>query len=87
MKNMDNERLKKELAQIDEERIRLEGDLKTCRDEVLEKKILRELRTRAARTKAILFKLGRYKFPEDEMIEYEPGKFMPANEYWWLMDV
>lgn len=83
------ERLKKELVQIKEEVIQFEADLKTCkknRDEVLEKKILRELRDRAARTKQVLFKLGLYRYPEDELVELSGGEFIDANTYYRLID-
>jgi len=36
--------------------------------------------------KRVLWKLGLYKPAKDEMIEYEPGRFMPIGQYFWLMD-
>jgi len=51
----------------------------------LAEKIDKELDILSRRQKYILWKLGLYKFSEDEVVEYEPGKFMEADKYYWLM--
>lgn len=86
---MDRELLEKELAEIQGKKIALEADLKQCkdvRDYVQKEKIEKELRQLARRAKGILFKLGRYRYPEGEMVEYKPGEFMDANVYYRLID-
>jgi hypothetical protein len=83
------ERLKKELTQIDEERIKLEADLKICkknRDKPLEEQILRKLGEFARRVKRIRFNLGLYKYPADERVEVSPREFVDANTYFRLID-
>lgn len=85
---MDRELLEKELESIQERRADLEADLKQCkdvRDYVQEKKIKKELGELARRAKRILFKLGRYYYPEDEMVEHQQGEFIDANTYNWLV--
>ena len=83
------EALRKERAQIDEERVKLEKDLETCkknRDRDLEEKILRELGELARRVNRIHFRLGLYKYPPDESVEVSPGEFVDANTYFRLID-
>jgi hypothetical protein len=86
---MDKEALKSELKQIDERRRELEQDLKQCkegRDRPQEERIRKELRVLANKGKHIRFKLGIYKYPEGDMVEFQPGEFMDANIYHWLKD-
>lgn len=45
-----------------------------------------ELSVIANRAKHLLFKIGKYRYPDDEVVEYEPGHFMPANVYHMLKD-
>ena len=45
-----------------------------------------ECKVLAARAKLLLFKMGKYRYPDDEMVEYEVGQFMPANVYHLLKD-
>jgi hypothetical protein len=85
---MDRELIKKELSQIQERRLDLEADLKQCkegRDSVQKKKIQKEMSTLARKAKHFLFRLGRYRYPEDEIIEYD-GEQMDANTFYWLKD-
>jgi len=49
-------------------------------------KLEREIAICANKIKATLFKMGRYRYPKDQMIEYAPGQFMPANQYYWLLN-
>lgn len=67
----------------------LEYDLKECkerRDRPQQDRIKKELRVLSNRAKHILFKLGKYRYPEGEAVEYESGEFMDANIYHWLRD-
>ena len=82
------ELLEKELAEIQEKKIALEADLKQCkdvRDYVQKEKIEKEIRELGRRAKKILFKLGRYSYPEGEVVEYKPGEFISADTYHWLI--
>ena len=36
--------------------------------------------------KQILYKLGLRKYSDDETVEYAPGQFMKASEYYWLIN-
>ena len=86
---MDHKILKVELDQIDRHRGELEAELLQCkerRDRVQKKRIEKELKVLASRSKHLLFKLGKYKYPEDEVSEYSPGQFMSARVRHWLMD-
>jgi rRNA-processing protein FCF1 len=87
---MDREVLEKELTEIQQKRIALEADLKQCKevhnDFVEKETIEKELKKLARRAKRILFKLGRYRYAEDEMVEYKPGERISANIYHWLID-
>lgn len=80
------QRLEKELAGIQEQRIQLEADLKQCEDVHDKEKIKKELRELGRRALRISFKLGRYRYPEGENVEYKPGEFISANVYHWLID-
>ena len=85
---MDIQALQKELDDIQEKRNDLEFQLETCkerRDKKLKEKILSDLRILSNRASHINFKLGRYRYPEEEMVEYSPGQKMPANVYHWLI--
>lgn len=78
-----------ELKDINERRMELEHDLKLCkenRDRIMQDKTRKELKVLSNRTKHLLFKLGKYKYPEGEPVEFEPGRFMDANAYHWLID-
>ena len=46
----------------------------------------RQMTVCANKIKRNLFRLGRYRFPADEMVEYAPGQFMQANQYYWLLN-
>ena len=46
----------------------------------------KELEILKRKQKHVLYRLGRYNFKEDEVVEYEPGRFMPASQYYWLID-
>ena len=37
-------------------------------------------------SKHILYRLGRYEYKEGESVEFEPGQFMDADQYYWLLD-
>jgi hypothetical protein len=83
---VDRELLEKELSQIQERRLKLEANLKQCkegRDSVREKKIQKEISTLARRAKHRLFRLGRYRYPEEEVVKFDGGE-MDANTFFWL---
>jgi len=86
---MDLKRLEAELSQINEKKHELEEQLKQCksvRDYVQEEKIRKDLKILANKAKHLLFKLGKFRYPEEEFVEYEPGQYMDANVYHWLKD-
>ena len=86
---MDKKTLESDLKQINERRRDLEEDLKQCkerRDRPQADRIRKELRVLANKAKHILFKLGKYKYPEGDAVEFRPGEFMDANIYHWLKD-
>ena len=81
--------IKKQLFEINEQRSELEERLNQCkqrRDRIQEKQIKRDIKVLANRAKHLLFKLGKYRYEEDEAVEYSPGQIMPANLYHWLKD-
>ena len=86
---MDKEVLRAERARNNERLGELEAELLQCkerRDKVQKKKIMNELRVLASRQRHIAFKLGEFRYEEDEVVEHSPGEFMPANIYHWLKD-
>lgn len=86
---MDPKQLEVELSEINEKRRELEEELKQCkptRDYVQEEKIRKDLKVLANKAKHLLFKLGKFRYPEGEYVEYEPGQYMDANVYHWLKD-
>jgi hypothetical protein len=89
IENGDKKALKLKLKEISELAKELEYDLKQCkerRDRPQEHRIRKELRVLANKAKHIRFKLGEYKYPEGEVVEFQPGEFMDANMYHWLKD-
>ena len=38
------------------------------------------------RQKNVLYKLGLREYTEDEVVEYSPGQFIKASEYFWLIN-
>lgn len=38
------------------------------------------------RQKHVLYRLGVREYGENETVEYSPGQFMKASEYYWLID-
>lgn len=86
---MDKKAMETELSQINDRRKELEHDLKLCkevRDRPRQDTIRKELKVLSNRAKHLLFKLGKYRYPEGEAVEYEPGQFMDANAYHWLKE-
>ena len=86
---LNKKRLESELNQINERHMELEHDLKQCkerRDRPQQDRIRKELRVLANKAKHILFKLGKYKYPKGDAVEFRPGEFMDANIYHWLKD-
>jgi len=49
-------------------------------------KVGRALEVLKRKQKRVLRKLGLYKFSESETVEFEPGRFMSAEQYYWLLD-
>lgn len=86
---MDEAVLQSQLSEINERRMDLEHDLKQCkdrRDKVQAEAIKKELRVLANKAKHLLFRLGKYRYGEDEAVEFEPGRYMDANVYHWLKE-
>lgn len=46
----------------------------------------RELEILRRKQKHVLYRLGVRKYGENETVEYSPGQYMNANEYYWLID-
>ena len=87
---MDQQLLDKRLTEIQEKQIRFEAERKQCmdaQDYERAEEIGKELeRIVEGGLNAFFSNRGAIRYPEDEMVEYEPGKFMPANEYYMLID-
>lgn len=45
-----------------------------------------ELDVLRRKQKQILYKLGLMKYKDYETVEYAPGQFMKASEYYWLIN-
>jgi len=86
---IDKEAKEAELERIQKRRSVLEKELKRAKksgDYDRQERLEHELLILSNKSKAILFSQGKYRFPKDEMVEYAPGQFMPANQYYWLLD-
>lgn len=49
-------------------------------------KLENELDVLRRKQKQVLYQLGVRKYKEDETVEYAPGQFMKASEYYWLIN-
>jgi len=89
MKKEENEEFEKKRGEINAKAKILSKNMKEAEvegDWDLAEKMDKQLDILSRKQKYILWKLGLYKFSEDEMVEYEPGKFMKAEKYYWLLE-
>lgn len=85
---MTRDQIESELSQIQSRRKEIEVSLEQAEQQENDEKaeeITKELEKLAARVKHLLFKLGKYRYPDDETIEIN-GQVMPANVYHWLKE-
>ena len=73
--NLEAKKIKKELEEAEND-----GDWERA------DKLDKELDTLRRKQKYVLWKLGKYKYQDDEAVEFEPGQFMDAEHYNWLME-
>ena len=52
----------------------------------LYEKLDEELDVLRRKQKQILHRLGVFKYTDDDTVEYAPGQFMKASEYYWLIN-
>lgn len=81
--------LKKEQSRIRtqaKELIEQIKEAKSAQNWDLFEKLETELDILRRRQKHVLYRLGVRKYSENEVVEYVPGQFMKASEYYWLID-
>ena len=86
---MEQAQIKAKLNEFNLRRSELEEELKQCktrRDRFREHSIKRELQVIANQVRHLLFKLDKYRYPEDDMVKGPGGEMMPANIYHWLKE-
>lgn len=89
MKTPSKEELTKE-----RERIRIKAkelisqmeEARQVRNWELFEKLDKELDILRRKQRHVLHRLGLRKYKDDETVEYAPGQFIKAEEYYWLID-
>ena len=81
--------LKKEQSRIRtqaKELIEQIKEAKSAQNWDLFEKLETELDILRRRQKHVLYRLGIRKYSDNEEVEYAPGQYMKASEYYWLID-
>ena len=89
MKDEEKEKLERRREEINVKVKMLLKELKEAEAETdwdLAEKIDKQVEVLSKKQKYILWRLGLYKFPEDEMVEFRPGEYMSTEQYYWLLD-